>query len=151
MPYSGASDTLAILKFIACLGNDTASALTLSDSKVIDGKVNLSNENGEFKLLGICKEGGTRLINPSGKAGIHAINPNPAIDELKISVKNIEDGETNLIIYNSMGTEVNRIKVDNLSGIQYINVNLSDYSSGIYFVKYQSPTWFEYKKIVVRK
>ena len=41
---------------------------------------NFETQSGTFKLLGICREGGTRLFNPTGKAEILSIIPNPASD-----------------------------------------------------------------------
>jgi len=49
-----------------------------------------------------------------------------------------------------MGIEVSRLNVETLtSGKKVSKLNLDECSTGVYFIKYQTPTWIEYEKIVV--
>ena len=59
----------------------------------------IKTENGTFKLLGICREGGTRLFNPTGKVEIMQINPNPASDDIEISFNLIENGTSTISVF----------------------------------------------------
>jgi len=104
---------------------------------------------GLFKLLGICREGGTRLIYPTGKAEILSLIPNPASDEVEISVNLIEEGATKLSIYNINGTKLNEFDMSGKTGIQTINLNAKEFSCGQYFVQLQTPTVVENKKLVI--
>jgi hypothetical protein len=143
--------TIAKIPFRVGLGDSESSDLILSNIDVKSANVNILSNNGKFTLLGICREGGDRLFNPTGKAGIVSVTPNPAKDKITIEVNNIEDGDVNLAIYNSMGVEVQSIKIDNKQGKQIINVDFSEYSCGMYYVRYKSSSICDYMKIVISK
>jgi hypothetical protein len=153
--WDGANKTLGTFEAIAGLGDAESTNLVIEDFKWLDknnNEINFDVEtvNGTFSLLGVCHEGGPRLYIPTGKAEIMMIKPNPASDEINITVNTIEDGETYLILYNSLGTEVSRIKVDSLfTGEKHVFLNMTEYSNGIYFIKYQTPTWSDLKKIII--
>ncbi|MEI6091825.1 MAG: T9SS type A sorting domain-containing protein [bacterium] len=104
---------------------------------------------GLFKLLGICHEGGTRLIHPTGKAEISSIIPNPASDEVVISVNLIEDSPTTLSIFNSNGTKIKEINLICDIGLQSVKLNAREFANGLYFIQLQTPTVLENKKLVI--
>jgi len=143
------------LEVTAGLGNTESTSIDITEFKWLDENDNeidyeTETESGIFTLLGLCREGRTRLDNPECKAGILNLAPNPANDEISITVNTIEEGDTRLILYNSMGIEVSRLNVETLtSGKKVSKLNLDECSTGVYFIKYQTPTWIEYEKIVV--
>jgi len=145
-----ADSIIAQVKFIVGLGDAEQTPIWFSNYQSIGGSVTIDTISGLFTLTGVCHEGGARLINPNTKAGITAVKPNPASDELIISVNTIENGETYLMIYNSIGSEIYKTRINTqFSGSKEINLNVSDFSSGVYFIKFQSPTFWDYQKFIV--
>jgi uncharacterized protein YegL len=141
----GSDNSLASIPVVAALGDAVLTTVDIDKFELWDYNGNqvdydFEKESGSFKILGICREGGDRLFNPTGKAGIVSVTPNPAKDKITIEVNNIEDGDVNLAIYNSMGVEVQSIKIDNKQGKQIINVDFSEYSCGMYYVRYKLGT-----------
>jgi hypothetical protein len=97
-------------------------------------------ESGTFTLLGICEEGGQRLINPNGEISLEVM-PNPTGDEIKVLLNLIEEGPTELVITNSSGEEVHRQQVSTSQlQNQEIKIDLSDKEQGAYFISLQTPT-----------
>ena len=145
-------DTLATIDFIVGLGNATECDLLLENPEAIGDEVDITVVNGHFTLLGICEEGGTRLINPTGEAaGIISINPNPATEEVNIKLNFIETGKAEVAIYNYMGEKISTIFSEEISAPreQEIKVSVSDYNSGLYFIIFESATIRETKEVLI--
>jgi len=78
---SAENDTLINIKFKVALGNDSTTPLKLENTISTGGKVALTPIDGTFNLLGICQDGGARLVQTSVvKEGIISISPNPEND-----------------------------------------------------------------------
>ncbi len=108
---------------------------------------------GSFKLLGICPEGGKRLINPSPKAGIISASPNPSSNYLDIEISLIENGSTELSLYNSIGTkELIVLDRNNTErGVFHYRIDTSELSTGQYFLQLRTPTHIENRMIILVK
>ena len=109
-------------------------------------------ESGKFKILGICEEGGKRLVNPDNNSFLIGVHPNPAIDKLKIDFKLIEKGHTEIYITNSLGQKVKTI----YSGFAHPgnfnkNISADNIGSGMYFLIAKTPTILKTKKIFIKK
>ncbi len=146
-------DTLATIWFRAGLGNTELSKLELTNIKAIGGSTTITHENGTFKLLGICYEGGTRLFNPNSQAGILSIAPNPAEDNLEIVISLIESGMTELAIYNPMGEKILTVfsTTSPDSGIQIFDLDTKLLSTGQYYLQLRTPTHIENQIIKIVK
>jgi hypothetical protein len=145
----GENEPISKIRFLVGLGDSSSCDLTIANQEIVNSKTELSVHNGKFTLLGICREGGDRLFNPTGKAGIVSLTPNPAKDKITIEVNNIEDGAANLSIYNSMGVELQNINMKNKQGKQIINVDFSEYLNGMYYIRYKSGTIMEMRNFVL--
>jgi hypothetical protein len=150
------SNTLISIPMMAGLGTVEETTLEISDFKLIDNmgeelEYNVEYRYGTFKLLGICREGGTRLINPTGKAEILSIMPNPASEDIEIKVNLIEDGATLVSVYNSNGMKIKEYSIIGETGQKTINLNARDFSNGLYFIQLQTPTVLENKKLMIIK
>ncbi len=66
---------------------------------------------------------------------LESMYPNPAINEINFSINNTNNQLVTLTIVDIFGNMVNRIAIETLAGIQNFNVNISDLSAGVYFVK----------------
>jgi hypothetical protein len=158
-PANSQNDTLLIIPFIAGLGNAESCELILSNVETIGGASEITTRNGSFTLLGICEDGGTRLINPNSRAGILSIAPNPASNKITFHVSLTEKGLTELAIYDIMGEKVKTVyegfnSSDDLeSSDEYINLStdISDITSGHYIVVFKTPTYIESRQISIIK
>ena len=91
-------------------------------------------QNGIFTLLGICREGVARLINPDVEARIINISPNPAEKSLNIEISMIEEGQTELSIFNSFGESAQSIFSGNneTTGSNKFKAEISNLAIGVY-------------------
>lgn len=99
-------DTLKEIPFFVALGNSTHCPLTLSNVETHGGNADITLVSGWFKLLGVCLEGGARLVNPYSKSGILNFYQNPSENLLEINISLTEVGLTRLIPFNSLGEKV---------------------------------------------
>lgn len=99
-------DTLKEIPFFVALGNSTHCPITLSNVETHGGYADITLVSGWFKLLGVCFEGGARLVNPNSKSGILNFYPNPSENLLEINISLTEVGLTRLIPFNSLGEKV---------------------------------------------
>lgn len=110
----------------------------------------VETQSGSFKLLGICDQGGKRLFYSTGKAEILSIIPNPADDEITLTINTIEEGETYLYIFNAIGMEVYKNIINTQeTGKKEIKLNTSGLANGVYFIKFQTSTINEFHKLVI--
>lgn len=148
-----AGEVLKTIKFIVGLGNAESCDLILSDAETMGGDADISLINGKFNLLGVCYEGGARILNPSSESGIISITPNPAEEVISLQLKLIEKGYTDMGIYNTMGNKESTIlseKID-ITGDRTININVSGYSSGLYFIVLVTPSHRFTQEIMILK
>jgi type IX secretion system substrate protein len=89
--------------------------------------------------LGICEEGGERLINPDGEISM-VVMPNPTGDELKVVLNLIEKGDSELIITNSSGEEVYRKTLQGKAKNRELKIDLTGTEQGAYFISLQTQT-----------
>ena len=124
---------IAKIKFIAGLGNTELSILNLENVHPIGDTAKIETQPGIFKLLGVCPEGGNRLLNPSGKIKIASIKPNPSDNEIEVELELVEKTGYKLIIVNSNGQTVKEItRVNTSKGISLEKIGVSDLASGVY-------------------
>ncbi|MDT3739444.1 MAG: choice-of-anchor D domain-containing protein [Candidatus Kapabacteria bacterium] len=151
VPVNVSENDLALnLPFIVGLGNKQTSELIISNVKSNNNSI-IYTENGLFTFLGICTEGGARLVNPNGAAELMQINPNPADKDIILSVNLIEKGFTSVVIYNSEGLKCDSYEFNGEIGLKNINLKVSDYVDGLYFVHLHTPTVSEVQKFIIVK
>jgi hypothetical protein len=150
------SNILVSIPMIAGLGTVEETSLEISDFKLIDNtgaelEYDVDYRYGTFKLLGICREGGTRLINPTGKAEILSILPNPASEDIEIKLNLIEDGATSVSIFDLNGAKIKEFNIRGVTGQQTIKLNGREFANGLYFIQLQTPTVLENQKLMIIK
>jgi uncharacterized protein YegL len=96
---------------------------------------------GEFNVLGICEEGGTRLVNPNGeKVGLR-VAQNRLNTSATIYLDLIESGQTDLIIYDQLGNAIETAYSGTPStGSKELSLDLGSYTNGRYYIKLTTPT-----------
>lgn len=77
------------------------------------------------------------------------IYPNPAKDEITISLDALNNQSTDIIINDIVGKKIKQIKTNLIVGENKFNVNTSELSKGIYLVTIKSGNSSETKKLVI--
>ena len=146
-------EVLTNIRFKAGLGNAESCKLTLSNAETVGGNVEILSIDGTFTLLGICEEGGTRLLNPYSKAGITSISPNPAENLINIELALSELGNTELCLYNLLGEKVMTIFSESVSqkSIIELNSDVSKIGSGQYLLIFRTPTYTETRQLQIMR
>lgn len=157
-PLSTHTDILAGINMFAGLGDAEQSYINIESVEFLaqSGNVvdyDVETQSGLFKLLGICHEGGARLLNPNGQAKILSVTPNPSDKTLEIEFSLNENGFVELILINNMGQMVKIFysECDNVIGTKKIKSNISDLNSGEYLLILQTSTYIESKNIIITK
>ncbi|MCX6154791.1 MAG: SBBP repeat-containing protein [Candidatus Kapabacteria bacterium] len=150
---SNPKDTvLQVLKFEAMLGEATGTNLELTDVQTQGVLIALKHSSGTFSLLGVCHEGGLRLVTISGKFELMAPKPNPSSNAVKLEFSSPENGMTQLFIMNSVGQQVKSIiNKEVVHGTYEVDIPVSDLPSGIYFITLKTPTRNKTVKLEVTK
>jgi WD40 repeat protein len=150
------SSVIAEIPVIAGLGNVEVSTMDIVDFKLTDDSGNkvdydFEYESGTFTLLGLCEEGGKRLVNPYSKAGIVSISPNPAENQINLVLSLSEFGNTEVCLYNILGEKVSTIYSENvtLKEILPVNSDLSKIASGQYILIFRTPTYTETRQLLI--
>ncbi|MCL5991444.1 MAG: choice-of-anchor D domain-containing protein [Bacteroidetes bacterium] len=148
---------LASIPVVAALGTTTETTLDLLEFNLYDDSDNIvdydiETRSGKFKILGICEEGGKRLLDMSEKVQMLLINPNPASDEAEIEFELIENDRTQLIITNILGEMVLTL-FDGIpeSGRKKIIFNTNDLIQGNYYVILKTPTIIKTQRVCIVK
>ena len=143
-------DVLGRIKCIVGLGNAEACELQLSNAKANGGPADISLVNGKFTLLGICNEGGKRLINPGKVTQLLKIAPNPSDGNVKIELNLVEDGTTILRIYNWQGVAIEERRYTEAGKVE-ITLNTENYATGLYLVELQTPTIVKRELLIISR
>ncbi len=153
IPIIDGSDLLANVRFKAGLGNAANTELIIENPEVIDHIVHFDKINGIFDLKGICEDGGKRLIGfDSLQGGIINISPNPASEFVSIIVGFIENGYSKLSLIDISGSEIYTIFAGNLiRGTYQYEIDTKYLNSGLFFIKLETPTIMETRKLSIEK
>ncbi len=142
LPLNGiAGEEITRVKFTAALGNSEYSPILFSNIESDAGGIDFDTVSGCFRLLGVCRDGGDRLINSTG-GEILSILPNPASEILEIEFDLQESGWTRIYLSDIIGNEVKLIYESNVTtyGKRKLSANINDMAAGVYFVILQTPT-----------
>ena len=142
---SGVSQIAAVPMKVG-LGTAIKSGLVITEFQLYDAKgdsvdYDIEPGVGEFNVLGICEEGGKRLLNPNGEEVAMQVIPESNSGNARVQLTLIETGHTELIIYDQIGNKIETIYSGTPSiGSQEINLELSNYAIGRYYIKLTTPT-----------
>lgn len=143
---------LAGIEFKSGLGNAASSPLNILNVRANGGEAQLETVDGTFNLLGICPEGGPRLLNPNSKISIN-IKPNPSTGIINIDLNLTEEGKTSLTLVDATGKIVKNLFEKNsvVFGSYSIVLTTNDLNSGEYFIVLKTPTYIKSGKIEIIK
>ena len=111
---------------------------------------NFETSSGLFTLLGICREGGSRLVFDNSVPYLLMVTPNPSEGNVEVDVNVIEEGISTLKIFNATGVLLEEHQFTTI-GNQKIELNTKNYSNGLYFITLQTPTAFDKTKLLLVK
>jgi hypothetical protein len=134
------ADTLIVLQFLATLGNAAGTPLTLGQLSTENRNATITAVPGYFSLLGLCEEGGARLVDATGTLTLQQNHPNPFNARTTITFEIIERGITRLLVKDILGRTV-AVLVDRwLEPGQYAHsFDASALPSGSYLCFLQTP------------
>ena len=143
-----------ILHTIHCivgLGNAEQCSLDLSNLTLYGGTANINIVNGKFTLLGICEEGGTRLINPGKATSLMRIHPNPSKGIMSVDLELIEQGLTKVRIMDIQGNVMVERELIDAIGSTTVLFDMEKYGAGVYYIEVRTPTIIRKEKIMIEK
>jgi len=144
-------EAISKIKCVVGLGNAEGCELVLSNAQAKGGQADITLINGKFTLLGICEEGGKRLINPARVTQLMKIAPNPSDGKVKIELNLVEKGKNTLKIYASSGELKEERIIDGSPGNIIIELDTRTYSNGIYFIILQTPTVLKKERLLINR
>ncbi|MDQ1266170.1 MAG: Choice-of-anchor protein, partial [Bacteroidota bacterium] len=145
----GINDTLAVMNMIAALGDADSSLIKIEGIEYNDGDITITKQDGIFRLLGVCYEGGARFFKSDGSVALFDCKPNPANDKIIFEFRLIEDGASSLYLINYIGQRVETVFETEKSGSYKIEYKSEMLENGIYFYILQTPTERIGKKVAI--
>gem|GEM_PF-2300322 len=122
----------------------------LEDNNGNPVEYNFETSSGLFTLLGVCREGGSRLVFDNAVPYLLMVTPNPSDGNVEVDVNVIEEGISTLKIFNSNGSLMEERSFSTL-GNKKIAIDTKGYSNGLYFITLQTPTTFDKTKLLLVK
>ncbi|MBN8574767.1 MAG: choice-of-anchor D domain-containing protein [Candidatus Kapabacteria bacterium] len=142
---------LHTIRCIVGLGNAEQCSLDLSNLTLYGGTANINIANGKFTLLGICEEGGTRLINPGKATSLMRIHPNPSKGIMSVDLELIEQGLTKVRIMDIQGNVMVERELIDAIGSTTVLFDMEKYGAGVYYIEVRTPTIVRKEKIIIEK
>jgi hypothetical protein len=104
--------------------------------------------DGIFRLINVC--GDKFIVQKEKKIIIHSVSPNPASDFVNVDFEVKENGQSTIIVYNEMGSEVNEpVTIDTKPGRHNIPIQLTGLSTGTYRLVVSLGSSFDAASVVV--
>ncbi len=154
----GNSPYITQILMTAVLGDAETTDINIQDINFfdVDGNIlpyDIVFQSGYFKLLGICREGGARLINPVSKIGLQQVSPNPAGDYVDVNLILSEKGYTTLTLTDLQGKKIRTVFSEDVSefGDKMLRMNISDLDSGKYMLILSTPSVVEKEFVLIVK
>lgn len=117
-------------------------------------------ESVQFRLVNINGYGNSTFvdnINVSGSLGVNnedfsnvTMYPNPASSEVFINLNSSVQSNVSIELYNSLGQRLQYISENEMAGKTQGVLNVTEYATGIYFVKIKSGDATAIKKLIVQ-
>lgn len=153
IPLTTDADDVALrLPFMVTLGTVEEGPLLLTDVSSVGGDLTVDVEQGYFTLLGICREGGTRLYDADGQVNLRPNHPNPFNPRTGIEFEVIEAAHTTLYVVDGLGRRVATL-VDAVlqPGVHSTTFDASTLPSGVYICVLQTPTVVKTRRMLLAK
>jgi len=126
------------IPFQTGLGDRPFTIVGLSNLEV-SSPLDISTKDGSITLLGICEEGGTRLLNPTGRTGVVALTVKEGRIELELDRS--EAGSAQLTLTNQIGQIVHSSTLQHTEQLRtQESISTINFSSGVYYLTFNTAT-----------
>ncbi|MFC2130071.1 T9SS type A sorting domain-containing protein [Bacteroidota bacterium] len=131
---------------LVLLANENLTKLKISNFELSNPYCEVETIDGSLSIFG-CQIDLSRvkLAEPLEVM----LSPNPANDELILNIKSTDKGEHNIYIYNAQGIELGNVSWQGNSVNKKINIDVSSYPIGLYFVNVRSAMYLEVMKFLI--
>jgi hypothetical protein len=127
--------TLAVLNFIATLGDAEMTPVKLESFVWNDCTFDVATIDSIFALRGICYAGGKARLFKSGSAGYVIANPNPAENTVEIEFGMAESCPIRLSVHDVLGNNIMTIIEGFTEKGRYVKtIDVKQFQTGIYFL-----------------
>jgi hypothetical protein len=151
VPRGVNGDTLAVVRCVVGLGNAERCDLLVDSVRTAGGEADVQVQQGSFGLLGVCYDGGIRLLSPYEGANSLSVSPNPGSEGVKAVITVVEKDAICLEMRNIAGGLVFAQDFVNITGTTVVELPTENIPQGVYFVVLHTPTTRYVQKLVVNK
>ena len=146
-------EPLAVLRFRVALGNDTLTRLSLLGTPTTRAeKMTVTASEATFRLTGLARAGGTRLVFSSGGTmNILDARPNPATNELTLEFTSLQAEEYTLSLWTALGarTSFNDERFIAAAGVNRRVLNVSQLPAGAYTLHLRNGREAQARRIMI--
>jgi hypothetical protein len=145
-------DVALSIPCVATLGKVEYTDIVTENTEALNGELDITEVPGHLTLLGICREGGTRLIEATAPVQIQQNVPNPFNPVTEITFSVIEQAYTELLVFDRLGREVAVLHRGPLApGTYRVQFDGSGLPSGVYVSVLRTPTYTASRKMLLVK
>jgi hypothetical protein len=154
--WDGAGDLLGTIPMRALLGDAEVTSVDVIDFDWLDDTkralgIETERRSGTFRLIGICREGSTRLYDVHGVESALKIAPNPAGSRAELEYDLAEDGEIAIDLYDAIGGRVASVVGGYRdAGTYRIGIATGGLPAGVYIAVMRTPTRIVSARIDIR-
>lgn len=153
IPLQTDADGVALrLPMMVTLGDAIETELLLENVVSVGGDLTVNVVDGRFTLLGICREGGTRLFDGGPSVQLKQNRPNPFNPTTDIEFVLIERGHTTLRVYDALGRSVATLADEWFEPGTHVRSFVGNgLPSGLYIAVLQTPTIVRQRRMLLMK
>lgn len=134
------------------LGDEEYTDLRFENVSAIGGDLTINTQDGRFTLLGICRDGGTRLFDGGAQVQLKQNRPNPFNPVTTMEFTLIERGMTSLRVFDALGREIATLANEWLEPGTHLRVfDGAGLPSGLYIAVLQTPTIVRQRRMLLMK
>ncbi|MDR0927051.1 MAG: T9SS type A sorting domain-containing protein [Ignavibacteria bacterium] len=135
IPYKLGRQVIDGLRLMATFGNDTMSAITISNCAVVgNSRVYIQHNAAMYHLLNYCDADGVRLYDENGRIELSQNVPNPVSHSTNIEYELRENGLAELNLFDMSGNIVQNIFSEYKQKGKYsLTLAVSDLPAGLYY------------------
>ncbi len=129
------------LPFIVTLGDSDTTALRFTSTRLEVADVDLTEVQGRFSLLGVCREGGSRLFDGRLRAGIVSLSPHPFRGASEVRYRAIERGIHQVALHDALGRRLRVLQeAEQVPGEFSITLDAPDLRPGLHYIVLTTPS-----------
>jgi hypothetical protein len=140
------------------LGNKLSTPIEITTASWTPLNLETQRINGELELIGICEQGGERLLTYKEIIKILSIVPNPADNKVEVTIRTVGSANNESIsLIDPLGRVISNRSIDidhDNKGevvIETITLNTSKLQSGLYYIRFSSDYGIYVKELAIMK